>query len=89
MLAVYGCVLKYDGRDIHQPVKKRFRLDLLQNVMQREVHGRFEGTKLRVIFATHTEAVALSDKRTAYIERSKPTDWLFDGRHVRRQWLLK
>ncbi len=53
-------------------------------VKQRDEHGRFQGTKLRVIFGTKAEVVALLGKSTAYIERSHLTSRLFNGRQVRK-----
>lgn len=56
----------------------------LQMVKQRDEHGRFQGTKLRVIFGPKAEVVALLGKSTAYIERSNLTSRLFNGRQVRK-----
>lgn len=56
----------------------------LQMVKQRDEHGHFQGTKLRVIFGTRAEVVALLGKSTAYIERSNLTSRLFNGRQVRK-----
>ena len=53
-------------------------------VKQRDEHGRFQGTKLRVIFGTKAEVIALLGKSTAYIERSNLTSRLFNGRQVRK-----
>jgi len=53
-------------------------------VKQRDAHGRFEGTKLRVIFGPKGEAVELLGQSTAYIERSNLTSRLFNGRQVRK-----
>ena len=56
----------------------------LQMVKQRDEHGRFQGTKLRVIFGTKAEVMALLGKSTAYIERSHLTSRLFNGHQVRK-----
>ena len=56
----------------------------LQMVKQRDEHGRFQGTKLRVIFGTKAEVIELLGESTAYIERSNLTSRLFNGRQVRK-----
>jgi hypothetical protein len=56
----------------------------LQMVKQRDEHGRFQGTKLRVIFGTKAEVIELLGKSTAYIERSNLTSRLFNSRQVRK-----
>lgn len=53
-------------------------------VKQRDEHGRFQGTKLRVLFGTKAEVVELLGKSTDYIERSNLTSRLFDSRHARK-----
>jgi len=85
MVAVYGLVPEYGGRG-RPPTRKKPGSDwmYLQMVKQRDEHGRFQGTKLRVIFGTKTEGVALLGKSTAYIERSNLTSRLFNGRQVRK-----
>ncbi|MER3458586.1 MAG: transposase [Chloroflexota bacterium] len=85
MVEVYGCVPEYGGRG-RPPARKKPGSDwmYLQMVKQRDEHGRFQGTKLRVIFGTKAEVVALLGKSTAYIERSNLTSRLFDGRQVRK-----
>lgn len=85
MVEVYGCVPEYGGRG-RPPTRKKPGSDwmYLQMVKQRDEHGRFQGTKLRVIFGTKAEVVALLGKSTAYIERSNLTSRLFNGRQVRK-----
>jgi len=53
-------------------------------VKQWDEHGRFQGTKLRVVFGTKAEVIALLGKSTAYIERSNLTSRLFNSRQVRK-----
>jgi hypothetical protein len=85
MVAVYGCVPEYGGRG-RPPTRKKPGTDwiYLQMVKQRDEHGRFQGTKLRVIFGTKAEVIALLGISTAYIERSHLTSRLFNGRQVRK-----
>jgi hypothetical protein len=85
MVEVYGCVPEYGGRG-RPPTRKQPGSDwmYLQMVKQRDEHGRFQGTKLRVIFGAKTEVVELLGKSTAYIERSNLTSRLFNGRQVRK-----
>jgi hypothetical protein len=49
----------------------------LQVVKQRDEHGRFQGTKLKVIAGTKAEVIELLGKNTDYIERSNLTSRLF------------
>jgi hypothetical protein len=83
MVDVYGLVLEYGGRG-RPSTRKKPGPDwmYLQMVKQRDEHDRFQGTKLRVIFGTKAEVVALLGKSTAYIERSNLTSRLFNGRQV-------
>ena len=85
MVAVYGVVPAYGGRG-RPPTRKKPGPDwqYLQMVKQRDQHGRFEGTKLRVIFGTQAEVIELLGESTAYIERSNLTSRLFNGRQVRK-----
>ena len=85
MVEVYGVVPEYTGRG-RPPTRKQPGTDwqYLQMVKQRDEHGRFEGTKLRVIFGTQAEVIALLGESTAYIERSHLTSRLFNGRQVRK-----
>jgi hypothetical protein len=85
MLEVYGCVPEYRGRG-RPPTRKKpgTHWMYLQMVKQRDEHGHFEGTKLRVIFGTKAEVITLLGESTAYIERSNLTSRLFNGRQVRK-----
>jgi hypothetical protein len=85
MLEVYGLVPEYGGRG-RPPTHKKPGADwqYLQMVKQRDEHGRFLGTKLRLIFGKKAEVVALLGQSTAYIERSNLTSRLFNGRQVRK-----
>jgi hypothetical protein len=85
MVEVYGLVPEYGGVG-RPPTRKQPGVDwmYLQMVKRRDEHGRFEGTKLRVIFGSKTAVVELLGKSTAYIERSNLTSRLFNGRQVRK-----
>jgi hypothetical protein len=85
MVEVYGLVPEYGGRG-RPPTRKKPGADwlYLQMVKQRDEHGRFQGTKLRVIFGTKAEVIELLGKSTAYIERSNLTSRLFNSRQVRK-----
>lgn len=85
LVEVYGGVPEYGGRG-RPPTRKKPGSDwmYLQMVKQRNEQGRFQGTKLKVIFGTKAEVVALLGKSTAYIERSNLTSRLFNGRQVRK-----
>jgi len=85
MVEVYGCVPDYQGRG-RRPTRKKPGAGwlYLQMVKQRDDHGRFRGTKLRVVFGTKSEVLALLGTSTAYIERSNLTSRLFNGRQVRK-----
>jgi len=85
MVEVYGCIPKYGGRG-RPPTRKKPGSDwmYLQMVKQRDEHGRFRGTNLRVIFGTKSEVVALLGTSTAYIERSNLTSRCLDTLQVRK-----
>jgi hypothetical protein len=85
MVEVYGLVPEYAGRG-RPPTRKKPGSDwlYLQMVKQRDEHGRFQGTKLRVVFGSKAEVVALLGKSTAYIERNHLTSRLFNSRQVRK-----
>jgi hypothetical protein len=85
MVEVYGVVPEYGGRG-RPPTRKKPGTDwlYLQMVKQRDEHGRFQGTKLRVIFGAKAEVLELLGESTAYIERSHLTSRLFNGRQVRK-----
>jgi len=85
MVEVYGLVPEYGGRG-RPPTRKKPGSDwmYLQMVKQRDAQGRFQGTKLKVIFGTKAEVIDLLGKSTAYIERSNLTSRLFNARQVRK-----
>jgi hypothetical protein len=85
LVEVYGGVPEYSGRG-RPPTCKKPGCDwmYLQMVKQRDEHGRFQGTKRKVIFGTKAEVIELLGKSTAYIERSNLTSRLFNGRQVRK-----
>jgi hypothetical protein len=85
MIEVYGMVPEYCGRG-RPPTRKQPGADwlYLQMVKQRNEIGRFAGTKLKVIFGSKDEVIALLGKSTAYIERSNLTSRLFNGRQTRK-----
>src|SRR4030042_5827692 len=85
MVEVYGIVPEYGGRG-RPPRRKKPGSDwmYLQMVKQRDKHGRFQGTKLRVIFGAKTKVLELLGQSTAYIERSHLTSRMFNGRRVRK-----
>jgi hypothetical protein len=85
MIAVYGLVPEYGGRG-RPPTRQKPGSDwqYVQMVKQRNEQGRFQGTKIRIIYGTQAEVIALLGKSTAYIERSNLTSRLFNGRQVRK-----
>ncbi len=85
MVDVYGLVPEYGGRG-RPPTRKQPGSDwlYLHMVKQRDAHGRCAGVKLRTIFGTQAEVLALLGKSTAYIERSNLTSRLFNSRQVRK-----
>jgi hypothetical protein len=85
MIEVYGVVPQYCGRG-RPPTRKQPGADwlYLQMVKQRDESGRFAGTKLKVIFGSKDEVIALLGQSTAYIERSNLTSRLFNGRQTRK-----
>ena len=60
MIEVYGKVPEYCGRG-RPPTRKKPGSDwvYLQMVKQRDEHGRFQGIKLRAIYGSKSEVVAL------------------------------
>lgn len=84
MVEVYRIVPEYHGAG-RQPTLKRPQpgWQYLQMVKQRE-NGCIVGTKLRVIFGSKEEALALLGKSTAYVERTHLTMRLFNGRLTRK-----
>lgn len=85
MVEVYGLVPDYGGRG-RPPTRKQPGCDwqYVQMVKQRDAHGRFTGVKLRTIFGTHAEVIALLGTSTAYIERSHLTSRVFNSRQGRK-----
>ena len=85
MIAVYGIVPEYSGRG-RPPTRPQAGADwqYVQMVKQRDAHGRVHGVKLRVIFGSPSEVLALLGESTAYIERSHLTSRLFNSRQVRK-----
>ncbi len=85
MVEVYGLVPEYCGRG-RPPTRKHPdpEWQSRQMVKQRDAHGKLCGIKLRVIFGTQAEVLALLGKSTAYIERSHLTSRLVTGRQVRK-----
>jgi hypothetical protein len=72
MIEVYGKVPEHQGRG-RPPTRKKPDpgWQYLQMVKLRDEHGHFQGTKLRVIYGTQAEVIALLGKSTAYVERSQ------------------
>ena len=66
MVEVYGLGPDYQGRG-RPPTRKKPNVgwQYLQMVKQRDEHGRFQSTKLRVIFGSKAEVIALLGKSTA------------------------
>jgi hypothetical protein len=85
MVEVYGLVPQYSGRG-RPPTRKKPASDwmYLQMVKQRDERGRFQDTKLRVIFGKKSTVIGLLGQSTAYIERSHLTSRLFNARQVRK-----
>ena len=85
MVEVYGVVPEYCGVG-RPPTRKRPKPGwlYLQMVKQRDVHGRFQGVKLRAVLGTLSELVRLLGVSTAYIERSHLTSRLFNSRQTRK-----
>jgi hypothetical protein len=85
ILAAYGVVPEYGGRG-RPPTRKKPGKDwlYLQMVKQRDEHGRYIGSKPKVIFGSRTEVLQLLGESTAFIERSQLTSRLFNGRQVRK-----
>ena len=85
MIEVYGKVPEHQGRG-RPPTRKKPGpgWQYLQMIKLRDERGHFQGTKLRVIYGTKAEVIALLGKSTAYIERSQLTSRLFNGRQTRK-----
>jgi len=75
MVEVYGQVPEYSGVGRPPSRKKPGPGWLyLQMVKQRNEHGRLQGIRLRAIFGTLADVVALLGVSTAYVERSHLTN---------------
>jgi hypothetical protein len=85
MIEVYGLVPEYGGHG-RPPTRKQpgSGWQYMQMVKQRDEQGHFQGVKIRVIFGSRAELIALLGRSTAYIERSQLTSRLFNGRQVRK-----
>ena len=85
MIEVYGIVPEYRGRG-RPPTRKKPGADwqYVQMVKQRDGQGRVTGVKMRVVFGSPAEVLALLGESTAYIERSHLTSRLFNGRQGRK-----
>ena len=85
MIEVYGLVPEYSGHG-RPPTRKRpgSNWQYLQMVKQRDERGHFQGVKIRVIFGTQAQLIALLGQSTAYVERSQLTSRLFNSRQARK-----
>jgi hypothetical protein len=85
MIEVYGLVPEYSGHG-RPPTRKQpgSGWQCLQMVKQRDERGHFQGVKVRVIFGTRTQLIALLGRSTAYVERSQSTSPLFNSRQARK-----
>jgi hypothetical protein len=85
MVQVYGLVPEYSGRG-RPPTRRQAQpgWHYLQMVKQRNDQGQLQGVKLRIIFGSKAEVLALLGKSTAYVERSHLTSRLFNARQVRK-----
>jgi hypothetical protein len=85
MIEVYGLVPEYSGHG-RPPTRKRpsSGWQYLQMVKQRDEQGHFQGVKIRVIFGTRAQLIALLGQSTAYVERSQLTSRLFNSRQARK-----
>jgi hypothetical protein len=85
MLVVYGQVPEYAGRG-RPPTKPQPGKDwrYLQMVKQRDEHGHLETIRLKTVWGSLDELLALLGKSTAYIERNNLTTRLFNARLTRK-----
>ncbi len=85
MIEVYGRIPPYSGRG-RPPTHKRAEpgWKYVQMVKQRDEHGRFLGTELRVIYGNQQEVLELLGISTAYIERTHLTMRHFNSRLTRK-----
>lgn len=84
LVEVFGQVPAYHGQG-RPPTKKQASTAwlYLQMVKQRE-QGRVIDTQPRLIYGTETQAAALLDHHTAYVERTNLTSRHMNGRLVRK-----
>lgn len=84
-IEVYGIVPECGGLG-RPPTRKKLGSDWIhmQMVIQRDEHDRFQGAKLRAIFRTQAEAIALWGDSTVYSERSNLTNRLFNDRQAHK-----
>jgi len=85
MIEVFGKVPEQSGRG-HPFVHKRAQpgWQYLQMVKHRDIHGRFLGIRLRVVFGEPAAVLQLLGKSTAYVERNQLTKRTFNSRLVRK-----
>ncbi len=85
LIEVYGLVPEYSGHG-RPPTRKRpgSNWQYLQMVKQRDERGHFQGVKIRVVFGTRAQLIALLGRSTAYVERSQLTSRLFNSRQARK-----
>ena len=85
MVEVYGKIPEYSGRG-RPPTHKQAQLGwkYMQIVKQKDEHGRFLGTDIRVIYGDEKELRALFGEATAYIERTHLTMRHFNSRLTRK-----
>lgn len=85
MVEVYGRIPEYSGRG-RPPTHKQAQpgWQYMQIVKQKDEHGRFLGTDIRVIYRDETEVRALFGESTAYIERTHLTMRHFNSRLIRK-----
>jgi hypothetical protein len=85
MIEVYGLIPEYRGHG-RPPTRKQpgSNWQYLQMVKQRDEQGHFQGVKIRVIFGSRAELIALLGQSTAYVERSQLTSRLFNSRQARK-----
>ena len=85
MVEVYGKIPEYSGRG-RPPTHKQAQpgWQYMQIVKQKDEHGRFLGTDIRVIYGDETEVRVLFGESTAYIERTHLTMRHFNSRLTRK-----
>jgi hypothetical protein len=85
MVEVYGEAPEYPGRG-RPPIYKQAKpsWQYMQIVKQKDEHGRFLGTDIRVFYGDEEEVRALFGESTAYIERTHLTMRHFNSRLTRK-----